>query len=151
MKKYRVSLEISILMICLFLLSTGILVFSLFLGLYKESFILIGMISFMLFIFPLALLILITYMMWPIIIINDEGIQKYLFGKLKRSILWEEVKSVKLLGGYKQWLFISKSELTTRSLTIARRKKDNIYIYIKKDIIEDLEKYIPESINTLNK
>ena len=151
MKKYRVSLEISIFMICLFLLSTGILVFSLFLGLYKESFVLIGMISFMLFIFPLALLILITYMMWPIIIINDEGIQKYLFGKLKRSILWEEVKSVKLLGGYKQWLFISKSELTTKSLTIARRKKDNIYIYIKKDIIEDLEKYIPESINTLNK
>ena len=151
MKKYRVSLEISIFMICLFLLSTGILVFSLFLGLYKESFVLIGMISFMLFIFPLVLLILITYMMWPIIIINDEGIQKYLFGKLKRSILWEEVKSVKLLGGYKQWLFISKSELTTKSLTIARRKKDSIYIYVKKDIIEDLERYIPESIDNLNK
>ena len=151
MKKYRVSLEISIFMICLFLLSTGILVFSLFLGLYKESFVLIGMISFMLFIFPLVLLILITYMMWPIIIINDEGIQKYLFGKLKRSILWEEVKSVKLLGGYKQWLFISKSELRTKSLTIARRKKDNIYIYVKKDIIEDLKKYIPKNIDDLDK
>ena len=148
MKKYRVSLEISIFIMCYFVLSIAFFILLLFFNLLKEEFLIIVIYVFMLVIF---LLILITYMMWPIIIINDEGIQKYLFGKLKRSILWEEVKSVKLLGGYKQWLFISKSELTTKSLTIARRKKDNIYIYIKKDIIEDLEKYIPESINTLNK
>lgn len=138
-------------MICLFLLSAGILILSLFLGLYKEDFILIGMIFFMLFVFPLALLILIIYMMWPTIVLNDEGIKKYLFGKLRRQILWEEVKSIKLLGGYKQWLFVSKSELTTKSLTIARMKKDNIYLYIKKDLVEELKKYVPHKMDSLYK
>ncbi|NLK12418.1 MAG: hypothetical protein GX312_02375 [Candidatus Phytoplasma sp.] len=151
MKKYRVSLEISIFIMCYFILSIAFFILLLFFNLLKEEFSIIVIYVFMWVIFPLILLITIINMMWPIIIINDEGIQKYLFGKLKRSILWEEVKSVKLLGGYKQWLFISKSELTTKSLTIARRKKDSIYIYVKKDIIEDLERYIPESIDNLNK
>lgn len=151
MKKYRVSFEITIFMICLFSLSAGTLILSLFLGLYKEDFILIGMIAFMLFVFPLALLVLIIYMMWPTIILDDEGIKKYLFGKFRRQILWEEVKSIKLLGGYNQWLFVSKSELTTKSLTIARMKKDNIYLYIKKDMIEELKKYVPHKMDSLYK
>ena len=151
MKKYRVSLEISIFIMCYFILSIAFFILLLFFNLLKEEFSIIVIYVFMWVIFPLILLITIINMMWPIIIINDEGIQKYLFEKLKRSILWEEVKSVKLLGGYKQWLFISKSELTTKSLTIARRKKDNIYIYVKKDIIEDLKKYIPKNIDDLDK
>lgn len=149
MKKYKVSFELSIFMIGLFLLSTGILILTFFLGLIKEDFVIVFTISFMLFIFPLVLLIIMIYMMWPTIIIYDKGIEKRLFGKLKRHILWEEVKSVKLLGNNKQWLFMSKSELNTKSLTIARMKKDNIYIYIKKDLIEDVRKYIPEKVNNL--
>lgn len=149
MKKYRVSLEISIFMICLFMLSAGTLILAFFWGLFEEDLIIIAVGAFMLFIFPLALLIGIIYMMWPIITVDDSGIKKYLFGKLRRHILWEEVKSIKLLGNYKQWLFVSKSELTTRSLTIARMKKDNIYLYIKKDMIEDFKKYVPHKIHNL--
>jgi len=149
MKKYKVSFEISIFMIVLFIFSTGTFILSLFLGLYEEDIILVLMTSLMLFILPLILFIIIIYTMWPTIIIDNEGIKKYLFGKLRRCILWEEVKSIKLLGNYKQWLFISKSKITTKSLTLARIKKDNIYIYYKKNILEDFRTYIPEKIDYL--
>src|SRR5690554_4869383 len=149
MKKYKVSLEISIFIICYFVLSIAVFILLLFLNLFEEEFILIFMYVIMLVMLPLMLLINIINMMWPTIIIDDEGIKKYLFGKLRRHILWEEVKSVKLLGNYKQWLFISKSELTTKSLTIARMKKNNIYMYFKKDTLDDFREYIPEKINNL--
>lgn len=151
MKKYRVSFEISIFIICYFTFSIALFILLLFLNLLDERFIVISLYIFMLVIFPLILLIIILSMMWPTIIINEEGIKKYLFGKLRRNILWEEVKSIKLLGNYKQWLFVSKSELTTKSLTIARMKKDNIYLYIKKDMIEEFKKYVPHKMDSLYK
>lgn len=151
MKKYRVSLGITIFMICYFICSIAFFILLIFLNLLEEEYTIIYIYTFMLVIFPMILLITIINMMWPTIIINDEGIKKYLFGKLRRNILWEEVKSIKLLGGYKQWLFVSKSELTTKSLTIARMKKDNIYLYIKKDMIEEFKKYVPHKMDSLYK
>lgn len=143
-KKYKVFLELPFVILILSLISITAFFIAIQNALLEEDVVIVLITIFMLIVFPISLLIWSVLTMWATIIINEEGIYKYLFGKLKRTIKWDEVIQISKKGNYKQWIFISKSNLENISLTKSRLRKDNIYLYTNKDFIKCLKQYTTE-------
>ncbi len=89
---------------------------------------------------------------WTVVIIDQSGIRRELFGFLfKRYISWEELYEIRFIqvptgGG---WIFFSKKSLSNMSLGKARSQKEQIQVVNTTKILETIQLYTNQEIVNL--
>jgi|GEM_PF-3356010 len=74
---------------------------------------------------------------WSIIVLDEKGISRFLFGKLRQHIAWEELTHIKIKGNMMaSWIHFSK-----QSMIDDKVKKSKIALTLSEDFIQSLEFY----------
>lgn len=104
----------------------------------------------MFIVLPLILSIYILSFSLDLIIINDEGIKKYHYGKLKKTIRWNEIVTSNIYppNGYQGWIYISDCKVNYNFLSSAFMMFDSKSICMKYTlkIVGELNKYLNNKI-----
>ncbi len=100
----------------------------------------------MLFVMPSLIMTMILFVCFPAIEADEEKITKKLFGIKIKSFSWEDIKYVQFKGQFKQWLFLSKTDLTKKFLSSARCRRDNIYFFVTQSKLKKIMQVVPEFI-----
>ncbi len=101
----------------------------------------------MFIVLPLILSIYILSFSLDLIIINDEGIKKYHYGKLKKTIRWNEIKTLSCTDKnlFNGWCYISNECKNYNYHTITKMRLDRsvIYFHLSEKAIKALSIYCP--------
>lgn len=129
-------------LMCLFLLVLCLFCFSVMMCMegYKD----LNLITFpitiiFLVVFPISLFIWALFTMSNTILIDENGIARYRFGKRIRMFLWAEIKTLDYTGQslFTGWCYVSSEykKFTYASITKMRLDKDIIYFHLSKKAI----------------
>ncbi len=89
----------------------------------------------MLFVLPTFIMIMILFICFPIIEVDEEKITKKLFGIKIKSYKWEEILEIKSYGN-----------IIARTISFYKSHKDRIFIYCNKKNMTIIQQVAPEFI-----
>jgi len=95
----------------------------------------------LLLIFPTLILIGFANKIFSIVTISDDGIHKALFGHFfKQDLLWHEIKDVKVIVRFDNWLFISKTSMNGLKYEQLQKNKKILQMSGRPEIYKEIER-----------
>lgn len=106
--------------------------------------------SIMFMILPITISIYVLSFSLDIIIIDSEGVKKYHYGKLKKTLNWNEIITANVYpkNEYQGWIYLSNYEVEYNliSSTFMMFDKKSICMKFSKKILLELNKYLSNKI-----
>lgn len=79
---------------------------------------------------------------FPKVIVDEKGLHKSLLGVFfKKTILWDDIKHIKVINTFIPWVFFSKSNIDGMGITRSRLRRDNIFVVYSKELVSMVKQY----------
>ena len=142
---FFVFLETVIVLLFYFLIATGSFIWFA-IDAFGEDITVTVILTIMLLILPIGILLWAICTMAVRIKVDEKGITKTLFGIKMKFYKWEELKYFHVKGNFNQWIFLSKKDLSKKSLSGSRLSRDTVYFFNTDKKMAILRQYIPKNL-----
>ncbi|MCM1546382.1 MAG: hypothetical protein NC033_05025 [Clostridiales bacterium] len=144
MRKFFVNLPLAIFTILFFTLCLALTFYITITNVTDTQIHLVTVVLTVMTILTLAIDLFMGFVMCARISINENGVEKYLFGKKIKEFTWESICDIKGINNGAYWIVFCNRPVSDEELAFCNRKKFTIPICKSKEVIDSIYKYCPK-------